>query len=165
MALVFKPSIKLEGTRDLREALLQLEGATAKRITRKAMKYALEPVAEHARGLVPVEEPNRQRPQARHLRETIGVSDRLTPRQRKQKVKLADVEMYVGVRGPHAHLVEFGTKERHQKSGKSVGAMPRRPFLRPAWDAQMSNVWQRLVVGMRNELARIAARAAKRAKR
>lgn len=31
---------------------------------------------------------------------------------------------YVGVRAPHAYLVEFGTEERQQKSGKSVGVMP-----------------------------------------
>lgn len=159
-----QPFMKLEGQRDLAKALFALEGVTAKKVGRKAIAYALEPVAEHARRLVAVERPNLNWPGAKHLRESINVGDRLTARQRKQRVKTGEVEMYVGPKGRHAHLVEFGTQERHQKSGKSTGAMPRMPFMRPAWDAQIGNVWQRLVIGMRNELATIASRAAKRAK-
>lgn len=41
---------------------------------------------------------------------------------------------------PHAHLVEWGTSDRHHKSGKSVGVMPRKPFFRPAVDAKSNQV-------------------------
>jgi HK97 gp10 family phage protein len=37
-----------------------------------------------------------------------------------------------GYKGHHGHIVEFGTKERFHKSGKSVGFMPKKPFMAPA---------------------------------
>ena len=37
-----------------------------------------------------------------------------------------------------ASLEEYGTPERFHKSGKSVGAHPPAPFLRPAWDRNIS---------------------------
>lgn len=39
--------------------------------------------------------------------------------------------------GAHGHLVEFGTVARKHKSGKRTGAMPPRPFLRPAVEATL----------------------------
>lgn len=45
------------------------------------------------------------------------------------------IVLTVGSSSPLAHLVEFGTAERFQKSGKSTGIMPMNPFVRPAWDA------------------------------
>ncbi len=42
----------------------------------------------------------------------------------------------------HGHLVEYGTMERHQSNGKSVGKMPAHPFMRPAVD---SSGWQKKV--------------------
>lgn len=39
-----------------------------------------------------------------------------------------------GYRGNHGHLVEFGTAQRFHKSGKSVGVMPKKPFMSPALD-------------------------------
>ncbi len=41
---------------------------------------------------------------------------------------------------PHAHLIEFGTVERHQKSGKSTGVSPAHPFFRPAWDKNRGHI-------------------------
>lgn len=57
----------------------------------------------------------------------------------------------VGAKAPHAHLVEFGTAERHHKSGKSTGIMPKRPFIRPAYDKSKREV----VAVMRRELQRM----------
>lgn len=34
-----------------------------------------------------------------------------------------------------AHLIEFGTAPRYQKKGRYTGAMPARPFMRPAMEA------------------------------
>jgi HK97 gp10 family phage protein len=39
---------------------------------------------------------------------------------------------YAASTAPHGHLVEFGTVERHHKSGKSVGVMPANPFFERA---------------------------------
>ena len=43
-----------------------------------------------------------------------------------------------------AHLVEFGTDDRHHKDGKSVGAMPPTPFMLPAWRLSRKRVEGRL---------------------
>jgi HK97 gp10 family phage protein len=45
----------------------------------------------------------------------------------------------------HAHLVEFGTVQRHQKSGKSTGTMPAKPFLRPAWDSNKERITRKVI--------------------
>lgn len=37
-------------------------------------------------------------------------------------------------RGFHAHLNEYGTKERTRKNGGSTGIMPKKPFMKPAFD-------------------------------
>jgi len=42
--------------------------------------------------------------------------------------------------GNHAHLIEYGTAERFHKSGKSVGAIQPRPFVRPAWDTNKDRI-------------------------
>jgi len=41
---------------------------------------------------------------------------------------------------PHAHLVEYGTAERHWKSGKSTGHMPAKPFFKPGVEQSTPHV-------------------------
>jgi HK97 gp10 family phage protein len=48
-------------------------------------------------------------------------------------------------KAPHAHLVEYGTGERYHKSGKSVGVMPAKPFVRPAWDTNKDRIVRKVV--------------------
>ncbi len=45
---------------------------------------------------------------------------------------------------PHAYIIEYGTKPRHQKSGRYTGSGPARPFFRPAVDANREPVYQRI---------------------
>lgn len=52
----------------------------------------------------------------------------------KKRKRAPDPEVTVGAKAPHAHLVEFGTRLRRHKSGKSTGVMRKRPFMRPAYD-------------------------------
>lgn len=52
-------------------------------------------------------------------------------------------------KAPHAHLVEYGTAQRHQKSGKSTGTMPSKPFLRPAWDANKERITGNIIDGLK----------------
>jgi HK97 gp10 family phage protein len=42
-------------------------------------------------------------------------------------------------KAPHRHLAEYGTQPRRHKSGKSVGSMPARPFMKPAADSERPN--------------------------
>lgn len=167
--------VKLEGAKELGEALGELKHFTAKRIAARGLMKLLQPVADMARSLAPVESPNRNAPSAIHLRDTIGVGTKLTARQKKQNRPLAKLEVYVGpgIGGKggkgsaarHAHLVEFGTKERTQRGGRRTGAMPRRPFMRPAWDALHGMVFQNLVKSIADELQAYAKRAAVRTAR
>ncbi|MDD4986689.1 MAG: HK97 gp10 family phage protein [Dehalococcoidales bacterium] len=69
-------------------------------------------------------------------------------RARKLKRYLDNAAAGAGVdqkKAPHAHLVEYGTAQRHHKSGKSVGSMPARPFVRPAWDANRERITRKVV--------------------
>jgi hypothetical protein len=96
---------------------------------RRSMKKSLKQVAQMAEGVSPF---------------TIAVTSKLTARQRREARGdrgRSKVVLYVGPvqpggeDAPHAHLYEFGTGPRVQAStGRATGAMPARPFLRPAWD-------------------------------
>ena len=55
------------------------------------------------------------------------------------------------------HLVEYGTAPRyHKKTGKFVGAMPAKPFMRPAVDANRWNV----IARVRSKMSELVKRAA-----
>ena len=75
----------------------------------------------------------------------------------------------------HAHLVEAGTKQRFwtgrrarkrgqisATKGKSTGIMPANPFMRPAFDATRGQMMSKMVEVGRVELAKEAARGAKK---
>ena len=63
---------------------------------------------------------------------------RLTPLGKNPAAYIAAIDR---MQAPHAHLVEWGTKERrHKNTGKSVGRVKARPFFRPAWDAKQDKV-------------------------
>ena len=59
-------------------------------------------------------------------------------------------------RGQHAHLVEYGTAPRTTKTGVSRGAMPAKPFMRPAIDENRWNV----IAKVRSKMAEIVKMAA-----
>jgi len=121
--------MKIEGAGDIERALAELPRGTAKGVMRRSMKKSLKPVAQMAEGVSPF---------------TIAVTSKLTARQRREARGdrgRSKVVLYVGPvqpdgeDAPHAHLYEFGTGPRVQAStGRATGAMPARPFLRPAWD-------------------------------
>lgn len=168
-----KPTMRLEGVRDLSKTLNNMPANVAKRISRKVLMKLLQPIADRARQLARVEDPNVQKPSAGHLRDTIGVGQKLSRRQKRLNRPLAPLEVYVGPgiigkgqnAARHAHLIEFGTEERRHASGKSTGAMPRRPFMRPAWDALHGKVFTDLAKLLRDELAAYAKRQAAKARR
>lgn len=112
-------TVRIEGLSELRDTLRELPKSTAKNVLRRVLKKRAQPFAASAQSAVPIEEGE--------LKESIVVSTRLSPRQKRlnrAKAHKDVVEVYVGP-GPikHAHLQEFGT-EHHAAQ----------PFLRPAWD-------------------------------
>ncbi|MDK3017623.1 HK97-gp10 family putative phage morphogenesis protein [Pseudodonghicola flavimaris] len=150
--------MKLEGGGDIERALGELARGTSKGVMRRAMKKALQPVAKAADAASPF---------------TVKVTSKLTARQSRQA--RADrgrslVTLYVGpvqpdgTDAPHAHLYEFGTGERvHKKNGKSVGTMPARPFMRPAWDANQDQMLETLRREVWAEIEKAAERARRKA--
>jgi HK97 gp10 family phage protein len=163
-----KTSLKIEGLKELDAALAELPQATSKNVMRRAAKKALGIVIDAAIPNVPVDEGA--------LKKSMKVSTRLSKRQaalarREFKTEgKAAIVMYAGPSAfPHAHLIEFGTKPRYQKkTGKFVGQVRARPFMRPAWDSKraqvlvsfQSDMWTEIEKATKR-LARKAARAAK----
>ncbi len=144
-----KSAVRVEGLKEVKDALRELPNSTAKNIMRRILLKRAEPIAEAARKFAPVDEG--------HLRASIGVSTKLTRRQRKKHKKpdKDDVEVYVGPgTDPAAHLQEFGTVDA-----------PAQPFMRPAWDQEkgklLDNIAADLWVEIKKAVARIAKKKAK----
>ena len=158
-------AFKMTGAKELDAVLRRLPTATAKATVRRVSKRALEPVAESARGMVPV--------RSGDLQKSIEVSGKLSKRQAKEArkaiaagVPMAAVTTYVGSNSPVAHLVEFGTAP-HINGGRFKGShhpgTAPQPFMRPAWDANKQAVLDSLSDDLRAEIARVLGRAARRA--
>ena len=147
--------LKLTGFKEMDLVLRQLPKATAKRVADRAIKQALAPVAAAANGMLPkgmppvIVEKRLNKNQAKQFRGTEGETVRV---------------MFVGSPSPRAHLEEFGTGPRFHKSGKFVGIMRARPFMRPAWDATKQQVLDRLKLDLAREIEKAVGRRAKASK-
>ncbi|MDE4142328.1 HK97-gp10 family putative phage morphogenesis protein [Phaeobacter gallaeciensis] len=152
--------MKIEGAGDIERALGQLARGTAKGVQRRAMKKALQPVATMADALSPF---------------TVKVTSKLTARQAREARSdrgRSKVVLYVGPvqpddsDAPHGHLYEFGTGPRVQETtGRFVGAMPARPFMRPAWDANKAQMLETLKRETWAEIEKTVERARRKAAR
>lgn len=139
-------SVKVEGLKELEQALQQLQRANAKAVLRRTLKEAGQPVAKTARALAPIE--------MGYLRESIDVGTKLSRRQSKLHKKQSPVEMFIGPGpDPAAHLQEFGSGPGHQAQ----------PYLRPAWDQHKNEVLDTIANRTWLEIERTAARLAKKA--
>ncbi len=141
--------VKVEGLKDLERALKELPKATGKNVLRRVGRKRLEPIAEDFRGRVRVDD--------RQLLESIGVSTRLSKRQRrlKRKEPKSTVEVYVGAGAlPQAITEEFGT----------VNQAPH-PGLRPAWDRGGDAVLDGIAADLWAEVRKAAERLARKAAR
>lgn len=148
--------LKIQGAGDIERALAELARGTAKGVTRRAMKKALQPVAKAAEAS----------PFA------IAVTSKLAASQRRGTGKDRGpnlISLYVGPvqqdgsHAPHAHLIELGTGPRYHKSGKYVGAVLADPFMRPAWDENRDQVLKILRREVWKEIEKTLARAARKA--
>lgn len=146
-------SVKVDGLRDLERALEQLPKATGKNVLRRTLKKAAEPVADAMRAMAP-NDPNTS---GNDLESSIGVSTKLSPRQRKAHRKMfksdrASVEMFVGAGPvPQAHQQEFGNINHGPQA-----------FGRPAWDANKMRVLASIKDDMGDEILKAAQRLAKK---
>lgn len=142
-----KMTVRVEGLKELQQALLELPKATGRNVVRRALRNAGEPMANTMKARVPVEEG--------HLKNSIGVGTKLTRRQKSLHKKKSEVELFVGAGAdPAAHLVEFG----------SVHNSPE-PFVRPAWDSGKGGALERIRGELANEIEKARARLARKAAR
>lgn len=155
-------NLKMTGFREIEKALAQIPSGTAKGVARRAMKKELKPVADTANAFWPGASDDVFRITSRIARGQLGDSHA----ERGRSV----TNMFVGAPGgrfgtPEAHLVEFGTGPRFQKSGRYTGSVAPQPMLQPAWDMHKSQILEGLGKRLWDEIEKTMARRAKRAAR
>ena len=150
-------SFELTGVKELMSALDQLPTVSMqKTAVRNALKKAAMPILEMAKANVP-------RGETGNLAASLKISTSLKASQRKGRISdRSTVTVYVGSSAPHAHLVEFGTKERTNKKGAARGSVSPNPFLRNAWDTMKYAALGILAIELRKQIYAAARRLAKR---
>ncbi len=139
-----RSKFRLDGVRELGQAMMDLPGAVNRQMVTRAAVQSLEPVRRDAEELAPK--------RTGGLSRSINISTRLSTRQRRISKKQSRVEVYVGPE-PHTKAVaqEFGTfKESAQ------------PYMRPAWSANLRKVWDILAMLLWFEIAKAAKRVARK---
>jgi len=144
---VAKEFFKIEGLKELDEALSELPKATARNVLVRTLKEAGQPVADDGASRAPVLKGG--------LRESYTVGQKLSRRQKKMHRKESDVEVFLG---PTAHpksvQTEFGN--RHQAP---------KPHLRPAWDGGVRGVLSRIRDDLAEQIEKARKRIARKAER
>lgn len=137
--------VKVEGLRELDKALMTMKQSTARGVVRRVLLKAAQPIADDMAARAPRD--------TGYLGDHIDTGVRLSRRQSKISPKRSDVEVFAGAsRVIQATLQEFGTSDA-----------PPQPFARPAWDAGKMKALGDIKAGLGEEIAKTAARAAKRA--
>lgn len=147
-------TVSLEGLRELDAALGELGKATGRNVMRRVAMARLQPMAEEARRLAPVEDTD--------LRDSIAVSTKLAGYARRLNSRSrSEAEAYMGPAGadgkkapPQGSLQEFGTKNH-----------PPQPFMRPAWDSGKTELLTGIREDLWAEIEKAAARQARKAAR
>jgi hypothetical protein len=101
----------------------------------------------------------------KHYRDTIGVSNKVSAKQRTFARSENDyrVNVFAGAGSGVSHLIEKGTRQRRTKNGANRGIMPARPHLLPAWTQHAPSLPQEIGRLLWAEIAKVAQRVAKRA--
>lgn len=141
--------VRVEGLRELENALGQLPKATGKAVLRRVAKKAL--------GIFDKAWRERAPHLTGSLEESGGVGTKLTRRQarlNRRRENRSSIEMYAGANDPAAIPEEFGWVDGQAQ-----------PFMRPAWDATKYEVLDSVADQLGPEIERSAARLARRAAR
>lgn len=145
-------SVRIDGLKQIDEALGQLGKATGRNVMRRVAVARLEPMAEAARQNVPVHNSD--------LKDSIQVSTRSAGyAKRINRRSKSEAEAYMGPAGmgggkapPQGSLQEFGTKNHAPQ-----------PFMRPAWDSGKMDLIDGIADDLWAEISKAAARQAKKA--
>ena len=136
-------TVKVEGLREVNDALGQLPKATGRNVMRRVAVKRLQPIAADMKLNAPVH--------LSDLRDSITV----TTKKPKKRRKVAEVEAYAGPgRLPQASLQEFGTVNHGPQA-----------FARPAWDKGKGDLLPGLADDFWDEINKAAARLARKSAR
>jgi HK97 gp10 family phage protein len=155
-------TVKVDGLRELEAALGELPKATGKNVLRRVLLARGKPIADAARAMAPDDE----RTKGHDLRKSIGVSTRLSGRQKgihrsMFKDDKASVEVFVGAGPlPQAHIQEF-----KGGGGGYPGEKGPQPFMRPAWDAGKGAILDGIAADIWSEIKKSADRLARKTAR
>lgn len=144
--------VKIEGMKEVENALNQLPKAAGKSALRTALRKAAKPIAPAAKAYAPV--------RSGKLKDSIKI---MTTVKKSQQGEVKDPKLphvFVGSTAPHAHLVEFG--HAIVRNGEIVGQASPHAFLRPAWDENKNTVLENFKKIIWTELVRQARRLAKK---
>jgi len=164
-----RTTVRVDGLRELKEALEALPKATGRNVLRRALMAGGEPIEEAAESLAPVGKGDlkrshtvgtklSQRQKAVHRRWAGQLPAQRTSEGWRSKPSDA-VYVFVGPSNlPQATLQEFGSADQ-----------PPQAFMRPAWDSQQERalaiIVQQISVQYQAAVARIARKAARAAAR
>ena len=178
-----KTTVRIDGFAELDAALAEFKKSTAADVLRRAGRKAMEPMAEAARRLAPVDEGE--------LSDSIAVSAKakgsgtraignaafaavmraggtrdeartaLRSAQRAARVNASFVELFMG---PAQARSKAAAIKRFVQEYGSIH-QPGQPYMRPAWDAEKGATLTRLGTELATEIRKTADRAAARAAR
>jgi HK97 gp10 family phage protein len=126
-----KQTIRVDGLKELDEALQELPKATARNVLLRTLKEQGEPIRADGERNAPKDKGG--------LKQSYTVGTKLSRRQKSQNKKESMVEVYIGP-GPAAKGVQTEFGNAHQAA---------QPHLRPAFDGNV----QRVLAGIRDDLA------------
>jgi HK97 gp10 family phage protein len=159
-----RETFRVEGLRELGEALQELSKATGRNVLKRALTRAAEPMEAHAEALAPS--------LTGELRAGLDTGTRLSARQSKlhraevgtlpavtvggfRSNPAKGVYVFIGPRGSAKSIVqEFGAA--HQAP---------RPYMRPAWDGGKVQALGSIKDALAEEIDKAAQRAARKAAR
>lgn len=139
--------VKVEGLREVEQALGQLGKSTGRNVMRRVAMKRLQPIAEAMREKAP-DDPVTG---GNDLKTSITV----TTKRPKRHKKVSEVEAYAGPgQLPQAHLQEFGAPQHGPQ-----------PFARPAWDNGKDEILPGLADDFWVEIEKAAQRQARKTAR
>jgi hypothetical protein len=142
-----RQTFKIEGLRELDEALKELPKATARAVLLRTLKKEGQPIADAGAARAPR--------LTGGLAQSYAVGTKLSRRQRKLNRKQSMVEVYVGPT-PQAKSVQTEFGNAHQAA---------HPHMRPAWDGNVMRVLEGIKRTLSEEIEKTRVRLARKAAR
>lgn len=142
-----KQTFKIDGLKELDDALKELPRATARNVLRRTLIQQGEPIRAEGERLAPKDKGG--------LKRSYTVGTKLSRRQKSQNKKESDVEVYIGP-GPSAKSIQTEFGNAHQAA---------QPHLRPAFDNNVQRVLEGIKKDLANQIEKARERIARKAAR